>query len=80
MLVLMAFVSFLYDLIFLLLIRDVQAEDMEFQGMQVNVHRFAYIFVWLSFLFRPVVIIILWKDSREFRKIIRSKTSSNSGA
>lgn len=78
MLVLFAMVSFLYDLIFLLLIRDVQAEDMEFQGMQVNVHRFAYIFVWLSFLFRPVVIIILWKDSREFRKIIRSKTASNS--
>jgi hypothetical protein len=46
--------------------------------MQVNVHRFAYIFVWLSFLFRPIVIIILWKDSREFRKIIRSKGGDNS--
>jgi len=78
MLVLFAIVSFLYDLIFLLFIRDVQAEDMEFQEMQVNVRRFAYMFVWLSFLFRPVVIIILWKDSREFRKIIRSKTVANS--
>lgn len=79
-LVLVALVSFLYDLVFLLFIRNVQAEDMEFQGMQVNVHRFAYIFVWLSFLFRPIVILILWKDSREFRRIIRSKGVPSSQA
>ena len=79
MLVLIALVSFLYDLIFLLFIRDVQAEDMEFQGMQVNINRFAYIFVWLSFLVRPIVILILWKDSREFRRIIRSKGGPSSG-
>jgi hypothetical protein len=79
MLVLIALVSFLYDLIFLLFIRDVQAEDMEFQGMQVNINRFAYIFVWLSFLIRPIVILILWKDSREFRRIIRSKGGPSSG-
>lgn len=78
MLVLIALVSFLYDLVFLLFIRDSQAEDMEFQGMQVNINRFAYIFVWLSFLIRPVVILILWKDSREFRRIIRSKGGPSS--
>jgi len=48
--------------------------------MQVNTRRFAYLFVWISFLFRPVVIAILWKDSREFTKIIRSKGGSNSNA
>lgn len=73
MLVLMALLTFVYDLIFLLLIHDSQSEDNEFQGMQVNLSRFAYMFVWISFLFRPVVILILWKDSREFNKIIRSK-------
>lgn len=41
--------------------------------MQVNVSRFAYLFVWLSFLFRPVVILLLWKASRDFRRIVRGK-------
>jgi hypothetical protein len=74
----LSFVSFVYDIVFLLFIRNVQAEDMEFQGMQINVHRFAYLFVWLSFCFRPIVILILWKDSRDFRKIIRGKGGSES--
>ena len=77
MLVGLALLTFLYDLVFLLFIRDVQAEDMEFQGMQVNISRFAYLFVWLSFLFRPVVIVLLWKDSRDFRRIIRGKSGDN---
>lgn len=51
--------------------------------MQVNVRRFAYLFVWISFLFRPIVIAVLWKDSREFSKIIRQKggdTNRSNGA
>ena len=45
--------------------------------MQVNISRFSYLFVWLSLLFRPVVIGLLWKDSRDFRRIIRGKSGSN---
>jgi len=41
--------------------------------MNVNISRFAYLFVWLSFLFRPIVIVLLWKDSRDFRRIVRGK-------
>lgn len=41
--------------------------------MNINTRRFAYLFVWLSLLFRPIVIVLLWKDSRDFRKIIRGK-------
>jgi len=73
MLVGLALLTFVYDIVFLLFVRDVQAEDMEFQGMQVNISRFAYLFVWLSFLFRPIVILLLWKDSRDFRRIVRGK-------
>jgi hypothetical protein len=38
------------------------------------VRRFAYFFAWISFAFRPIVIIIIWKDSLDFRKIIRQKS------
>ena len=48
--------------------------------MQVNVSRFAYLFVWLSLLFRPVIIVLLWKASREFRRIVRQKQSGESHA
>ena len=77
MLVGLSLLTFVYDLVFLIFVRNVEAEDMEFQGMQVNISRFAYLFVWLSFLFRPVVIVLLWKDSRDFRKIIRGKGGDN---
>jgi len=80
MLVVMALFTFIYDFVFLLFVRDVQAEDMEFQGMQVNVRRFAYLFVWLSVLFRPIIVVLLWKDSRDFRRIIRGKSGTASGS
>jgi len=73
MLVGLALLTFVYDLVFLIFVRNVEAEDMEFQGMNVNISRFAYLFVWLSFLFRPIVIVLLWKDSRDFRRIVRGK-------
>ena len=77
MLVGLALLTFIYDLLFLLFLRDVQAEDMEFQGMQVNVRRFAYLFVWLSLLFRPVIVVLLWKASRDFRGIVRGKSEAS---
>jgi mannose/fructose/N-acetylgalactosamine-specific phosphotransferase system component IIC len=64
-------VTFIYDLVFLFFIRDVKAEDAEFDGLHINLNRFAYTFVWISFLFRPIVILVLWRDSLEFRRIIR---------
>lgn len=39
----------------------------------MNVRRFAYFFAWISFIFRPIVLLVLWKDSLDFRKIIRHK-------
>ena len=51
--------------------------------MAINVRRFAYFFAWISFAFRPIVILVIWKDSLAFRKIIRQKSempgSSNQG-
>ncbi len=76
MLVVFSVVSFLYDLVYLLFIHNSEAVDAEFGEMQTGVRRFAYFFFWISFAFRPVVILVLWKDSLDFRKIVRHKQDS----
>ena len=76
MLVVFSVVSFAYDLIYLLFIHDSDAVDAEFGDMQTGIRRFAYFFFWISFAFRPVVILVLWKDSLDFRKIVRHKQDS----
>lgn len=43
--------------------------------MAIPVRRFSYFFCWLSFAFRPFVIAVFWKDSLDFRNIIRGKSS-----
>ena len=73
MLVVFSVVSFVYDLIYLLFIHDSESVDAEFGEMQTGVRRFAYFFFWISFAFRPVVILVLWNDSLDFRKIVRHK-------
>jgi hypothetical protein len=73
MLVIFLFISFIYDLIFLVFIHDSEAEDELDSNMAVNVRRFAYFFAWISFAFRPIVILIFWKDSLDYRRIIRKK-------
>jgi hypothetical protein len=66
-------ISFVYDLVYLLFIHNSEAVDAEFGEMQASVRKFAYFFFWISFAFRPVVILVLWKDSLDFRKIIKHK-------
>lgn len=73
LLVVFLFVSFVYDLIFLVFLHDSEADDALDSNMAINVRRFAYFFSWLSFAFRPVVILILWKVSLHFRRIVRGK-------
>jgi hypothetical protein len=77
LLVLFLFISFVYDLIFLIFLHDSEADDELDSHMADNVRRFAYFFAWLSFAFRPAVILVLWKVSLHFRSIVRQK---NGGA
>jgi hypothetical protein len=70
------FLTFIYDTIFLIFIHDSDLDDEMHSQMAVNVRRFSYFFCWLSFAFRPIVILIFWKDSLDFRKIIRKKSAS----
>jgi hypothetical protein len=71
MLVLFSFVSFVYDLVFLLFLHSSDADDESDAQLAVNVRRFAYFFAWVSFAFRPVVVLVLWKVSLNFRQHFR---------
>jgi len=73
LLVVFSVISFVYDLIYLFFIHSSMAIDAEFGEMQKGVRKFAYFFLWISFAFRPVVILMLWKDSLDFRKILKQK-------
>ena len=75
-LVVFSAISFVYDLAYLVFIHSSEAIDAEFGDMQTGVSRFAYFFFWISLAFRPVVILVLWKDSLDFRKIVRHKQDS----
>lgn len=66
-------ISFAYDLVYLLFIHNSVAIDAEFGEMQRGVSIVAYFFLWISLAFRPVVILMLWKDSLDFRKILKGK-------
>jgi len=73
-------ISFVYDLVYLLFIHNSEAVDAEFGEMQASVRKFAFFFFWISFAFRPVVILVLWKDSLDFRKILKHKQDSTGSA
>jgi hypothetical protein len=76
-LVIFVVITFVYDIVFLLFIHDSTQEDSESAGMLTNLRRFAYLFVWISFFFRPIVILVMWKVSLDFRKIMRNKTGGS---
>jgi hypothetical protein len=80
LLVLLVAITFIYDIVFLLFIHDSEQEDNSAGGMQTNLRRFAYFFTWISFFFRPVVILVLWKVSLDFRKIMRNKIGGGRNA
>ncbi len=75
MLVLLSFVSFVYDLVFLIFLHSSEADDESDAELAVNVRRFAYFFAWISFALRPVVVLVFWKVSLEFRKHFRKAAS-----
>lgn len=79
-LVVFLFITFIYDFIFLIFIHNSESEDQADSNLAVNVRRFAYFFAWISFAFRPIVMLIIWKDSLDFRKIIRQKSEMGGGS
>ena len=64
-------ITFVFDIIHLIFLHDSREDDEADSDMTKNVRRFSYLFAWLSFLFRPVVIVVFWKDSLDYLKIVK---------
>lgn len=72
-LVLLLFISIIYDLIFMLLIDNPARDDAIDSGTTGTLRGVAWYIVWTSVFFRPIVIMIFWKDSLSFRTIIKNQ-------
>ena len=64
-------VSWVYDLVYLFMIRDSSQEAEADGGTEGTARGISVLFAYLSFFFRIVVALVFWKDSLDFRKIIR---------
>lgn len=73
-LVLLILVSWVWDFLYLFFLRASSSdEDEEDGGMEYTVRRFSMLFTWISFFWRVIVILIFWKVSLEFTKLIRQR-------
>ena len=69
----MILVSWVWDFLYLFLFTSTADEDDEDGGMEYTVRRFSRMFSYISFFYRIIVLIVFWKDSADFSKIIRKK-------
>ena len=62
--------TWVYDLIYLFLLKDSGKAAALDGGMESTVRGFSHLCLWISFFFRIVVVLIFWKDSHDFRNIM----------
>ena len=73
-LVLLLFVSWVYDFMQLFLIdSSASEEDEEDGGNEYKLRRFTRLFSYIALVFKVIVVLVFWKDSLDFRNIIRQK-------
>ena len=72
-LVILILLSWAQDFLYLFIFTSAADEDEEDGGMEYTVRRFSRIFSYISFIFRFVVLIVFWKDSVDFSKIVRNR-------
>lgn len=77
MLVAFLFITFLFDIDDIFIMHNSEEDDEMDGGVMRGVRTFSKIFTWLSLIFRPVVLIVLWKDSLDFMRIIRKQNVNN---
>ena len=63
--------TFVYDLIWLFIIRSSQAEDVENGGQGGFIRGVSIMMAYISFFFRIVVTAVFWKVSLNYSKLIR---------
>jgi len=68
--------SWLYDLIWFLIIDASAAdEDLEDGGAEYKIRRFTKFVSWIQLLFKLIVVAVYWKDSLDFRSIVRGRAA-----
>jgi len=71
-LVLLLVVSWVYDFVQLFLIDSSSSEeDEEDGGNEYKLRRFTRLFSYISLFFKVIVVLVFWKDSLDFRNIIK---------
>lgn len=69
--------SWVYDFIQLFFIDSSAAdEDEEDGGNEYKLRRFTRLMTYITLMFKVVVVLVFWKDSLDFRNIIKQKSSS----
>jgi len=77
-LVLLLVVSWVYDFLTLFLIdSSASEEDEEDGGNEYKLRRFTRLIAYIALIFKVIVVLVFWKDSLDFRNIIRQKAGSN---
>jgi len=73
-LVLLIAVSWVYDFLWLFFI-DVSAseEDEEDGGNEYKLRRFIRLLTYITLMFKVILVLVFWKDSLDFRNIVRNK-------
>jgi hypothetical protein len=67
-------VTFVYDFIWLLLIRDSEAEDAENGGLGGFIRGIGSLCMIISFFFRIIVFSVFWKVSLNYVKTVKGST------
>ena len=66
--------SWVYDAIWLLIIEPGAAdEDLEDGGNEWKLRRFVKLMSYITLFFKVIVVLVFWKDSLDFRNIVRKR-------
>ena len=75
--VLLIALSWVYDFLSLFIIEGSAAEeDEEDGGNEYKLRRFVRLFSYISLIFKVIVVLVFWKDSLDFRNIIRQRKAN----
>lgn len=76
--VLLIAVSWVYDFLWLFLFSASAAEeDEEDGGNEYKLRRFVRLISYINFFFKIILVLVFWKDSLDFRNIIRKNSKSS---
>lgn len=69
--------SWFYDVLQLFLIdQSASAEDEEDGGNEYKLRRFVRLIAYIALCFKVIVVLVFWKDSLDFKRIIRKRAEA----